>query len=94
MSRIRSSSADVAGGLDGGRRIGGEGLGASTTSVGIGTSAPRAFMASITAARFADQVGLGQRLADLQAGGQHEGVGDAAADDQLVDLAGQRLAGW
>jgi hypothetical protein len=37
------------------------------------------------------QVGLGQALADGQAFGQHEGVGDAAADDQAVDLAGQRL---
>jgi hypothetical protein len=35
---------------------------------------------------FAQQVGLGQALADLQACGQHEGVGDAAADDQAVDL--------
>ncbi len=36
-------------------------------------------------ARFAHQVGLRERLADAPAGGEHEGVGDAAADDQRVD---------
>ena len=34
---------------------------------------------------------LAQRLADLDAGGRQERVGDAAADDQLVDLVEQRL---
>jgi hypothetical protein len=37
------------------------------------------------------QVGLGQALADLQAGSQHEGVGNAAAHDELVHLVGQAL---
>ena len=46
---------------------------------------------SMTALRLADQVGSASDLADRQAGGQHEGVGDAAADDQLVDLVGQAL---
>ena len=64
---------------------------AVTTSIGIGTAAPRAFIASITASASSDQVGLGQALADRQARGEHEGVGDAAADDQLVDLLRQRL---
>ena len=41
-----------------------------------------------------DEVGLGQRLADLEAGGQHEGVGDATADDQAVHVLGQALQGW
>ena len=63
---------------------------AVTTSTGIGTAAPRALHGLDHGLGFVDQVGLGQRLADLQAGGQHEGVGDAAADDQLVDLVGQR----
>jgi hypothetical protein len=40
---------------------------------------------------FLDQIGLGQRIADALAGGEQEGVGDAAADDQLIDLVGQRL---
>ena len=35
------------------------------------------------------QIGLGQALADLQAGGQHEGVGDAAAHNQLIDVIRQ-----
>ena len=85
---------DVARRLDGGRRVGGERLGARPRRPG---SAPRRrapSSPSITALRLVDQVGLGQRLADRQAGGQHEGVGDAAADDQLVDLVGQRSAGW
>ena len=64
MSRIRSSSATSADGLDGRRRVGGERPWRTTTSVGIGTSAPRAFIASMIALRFADQVGFGQRLAD------------------------------
>ena len=34
------------------------------------------------------QVRLGQALANLQACGQHEGVGNAAADDQTIDFAG------
>ena len=37
------------------------------------------------------QVGLGQTLANLQASSQHEGVGNAATDDQLVHLVGQAL---
>ena len=41
--------------------------------------------------RLGDQVGLGERLADRQARGEQEGVGDAAADDQLVDLLRERL---
>ena len=64
MSRIMSSSADVVDRLDRRRRVGRERLGATTTSAGIGTSAPRAFIASMIALRLADQVGLGQRLAD------------------------------
>ena len=41
--------------------------------------------------RFLDQIGFGQGFADTFAGGEQEGVGDAAADDELVDLVGQRL---
>jgi hypothetical protein len=48
-------------------------------------------MASITATGLGHQIGLGQALADLQASGQHEGVGDAAADDQLIDVGRQAL---
>ena len=66
---------------------------AVTTSTGIGTAAPRAFIASITALASSTQVGLGQALADRQARGEHEGVGDAAADDQLVDLLRPAPAG-
>ena len=42
-------------------------------------------------ARHVEHVRLVQRLADADAGGGEEGVGDAAADDQLVDLVEQRL---
>jgi len=63
---------------------------AVTTSTGIGTSAPRARIDDHRL-RLVDQVGLGQRLADLQAGREQEGVGDAAADDQLVDVGRQAL---
>ena len=42
-------------------------------------------------ARDIQHVLLAQRLADLDAGGRQEGVGDAAADDQLVDLVEQCL---
>jgi hypothetical protein len=38
-----------------------------------------------------DQVVLAQGLADVVAGGLEEGVGDAAADHELVDLLGQGL---
>ena len=41
--------------------------------------------------RFADEVGLDQRLADVAVRRQDERVGDAAADDQRVDLGGERL---
>lgn len=41
--------------------------------------------------RLADEIGFGERLADLQARREHERVGDAAADDQLIDLLGERL---
>jgi hypothetical protein len=89
MSRIRSSSATSVAALTVASASALKAL-AQTTSSGIGTSAPRAFMASITA-WLHHQVGLGQALADLQAGGQHEGVGDAAADDQAVDVLRQAL---
>ena len=60
------------------------------TSIGIGTSAaaPRIRIALV---RFADQLGLPQAIADLVCVGQQEGVGDASADDQHVDLARQRF---
>ena len=37
------------------------------------------------------QIRLGQAFADLQTRSQHEGVGNATADDELVHLVGQRL---
>ena len=40
---------------------------------------------------FIDQVRLRQRVADAFAGSEQEGVCDAAADNQLVDLVSQRL---
>jgi hypothetical protein len=42
-------------------------------------------------ARGVEHVGFVQRLADRDPGGSEEGVGDAAADDELVDLGEQRL---
>ncbi len=41
--------------------------------------------------RLIHQIGLGQAFADGQTFGQHEGVGDAAAHDQAIDLVGQGL---
>ena len=38
-----------------------------------------------------DQVGLGQAFTDLQTSRQHEGIGNTAAHDQLIDVAGQTL---
>ena len=40
---------------------------------------------------FAYQVGLGQAFADLQTRSQHEGVGNAAAHNQLIHIFRQRL---
>jgi hypothetical protein len=40
--------------------------------------------------RFANKIGLGQRLADRAARGEDERIGDAAANDQHVDLGGER----
>ena len=36
-----------------------------------------------------NEIGLGKRLADFLASSKQEGIGDAAADNQLVDLGGQ-----
>ncbi len=88
MSRIMSSSVTSATSLTVAFAVA-ENSFAQTTSTGIGTEAPRADIIVDDVLCALDQVGLGQRLADLQAGGQHEGVGDAAADDQVVDLVGQ-----
>ena len=58
---------------------------------GIGTAAPRASI--ITAISFASGARSASHsdLPDGQARGEHEGVGDAAADDELVDLGGEGL---
>src|SRR3546814_11796704 len=40
--------------------------------------------------RGVDEIRLEQRLAHAEALGRDEGIGDTAADDQLVDLADQR----
>jgi len=40
--------------------------------------------------RFADQIWLRQRFADIAAGSTQKGVGDAATNDEDVDLADQR----
>ena len=52
-------------------------------------SAPRALASAMILLRGVEQVRLAQRLADAVAHRGDEGVGDAAADDQLVDLADQ-----
>jgi hypothetical protein len=80
----------LAGRLDGGRRIGGEGLGADHVH-GDGHLGAAGLHGLDHRGGLAHQVRLGQALADLQARGQQEGVGDAAADDQAVDLARQAL---
>ncbi|MCY1529351.1 hypothetical protein D9M68_644900 [compost metagenome] len=80
----------VGGGLDGCFGIGAERLGANHVN---GDRHGRAALLHDVdhGAGLVDLIGFGQRLADGQAGGEHEGIGDAAAHDQLVDLVGQRL---
>jgi hypothetical protein len=58
----------------------------TTTSTGSGIAARWPCRDSLPA-RFGNEIGLAQRLADRMTGRREEGVGDAAADDQLVDLA-------
>ena len=52
-------------------------------------SAPRALASAMILLRGVDQVVLAQRLAHRETHRGDEGIGDAAADDQLVDLADQ-----
>src|SRR5690606_21238207 len=70
--------SDRVGRLDGGPRIGGERLGAHHVYRN-GNLGAALFHELDDGAGFVDLVGLGQRLADRQAGGQHERVGDASA---------------
>jgi hypothetical protein len=53
-------------------------------------SAPRVFRIAHDLPGGIDQVHFDQRLADVETFRGDEGVGDATADDQLVDLADQR----
>ena len=91
MSRMRSSSATVIGGLHGGHGVGRK---ASWRRPHQQESAPLHRVPaspSMTARAWSSRSGSARLLPDLQAGGQHEGVGNAAADDQTIDLARQRL---
>ncbi len=64
MSKIRSSSATSVAFFTVATGIGGKGLGGHHVG-GIGTSAPRAAMAAMTALASPSQIGFGQRFADL-----------------------------
>ena len=66
---------------------------AVTTSTGIGTSAPRAFIAAITARASSTSAGSARLLPIGKPVGEQEGVGDAAADDQPVDVLRPGSAG-
>jgi hypothetical protein len=57
----------------------------------IGMVAPRLAIFSIRALAVGTRSSSAQRLADLLAAGEQEGVGDAAADHQLVDLFRERF---
>ncbi len=89
MSRIRSLCTDLFDRERARRGVFGETPSATTTSIGSGMCAPRALALGHDLARGVEQVVLAQRLADRQALRGEEGVGDAAADDQLVHLADQ-----
>jgi hypothetical protein len=65
-------------GLDGGGRIGGKGLGDHHVFRQRYADAAGDFLGGF------DHVGFVQRLADLVTGGGEEGIGNAAADNQLV----------
>ena len=90
MSRIRSSVGDVGGRLHRGSRVGFELLGHHHVDRDRHLGAAR-FHRQHHGACLVHQVGLGKALADRLSSGEHEGVGDAAADDQAVDLVGQAL---
>ena len=64
---------------------------ATTTSVGSGISVPRAFALADQSPRDVEHLSLVQRLADAYAGSRQERVGNATADNQLVDFLEQRL---
>ena len=90
MSRIRSSGSTFSIAFESRPWRGRELLGARPRRRG---SAPRpGIHASRIACASPTRSASASDLADRgRAGGQDEGVGDAAADDQLVDLGGQRL---
>ena len=64
-------------------------LGATTTSVGSGIFA-RPNLPPMQLARELEHVALDERLADVHAGGREHRVGDAAAENELVDLRRER----
>ena len=86
MSRIRSSAATSVAAFTVAGRVGRELLGARPRRSGsaLRRRAPSSRRSPPCAS--STRSGSASDLADRQAGGQHEGVGDAAADDQLVDL--------
>ena len=90
MSRIISSPCTSPTGRTSACAVAANSL-ATTTSVGSGISAPRARRLVQQLAGDVQHFRLVQRLADVHAGGREEGVGDAAADDQLVHLREQRF---
>ena len=71
-------------------RVGGEGLGRHHVGRNRHRGAARLHGLD-DGLGLAHQAGFGQALADRQAGGEQEGVGDAAANDQAVDLGRQAL---
>ena len=86
MSRIRSSGSTFSMALSSGFGVGGELL----RDDGVDGDRHLAGILVEDRLRLADELRLGQRLADVPAGGEDERVRDAAADDQRVDLRGER----
>ena len=80
----------LGGGLGGGGRVGSKGLGCDHVG-GNGHGCAARLHGGDHGAGFVKQARLGQALADGQTGRKHEGVGNAAADDELIDLFGQAL---
>ena len=89
-SRIRSSAATSATRLVDALAVALNSV-AVTTSTGSGTSAPRSCIAAITARASSTSAGSARLLPIGSPCGEQEGVGDAAADDQAIDLGGQAL---
>jgi hypothetical protein len=90
MSKIMSSSATAPAVLGHGGLVGIELLAANHIDGDRDGGATRGHLGDQGLGGW-DQVGFAQRLADVLAGGGEEGIGDTAADHQLLAFFGQRF---